>query len=577
VRDATLLAFVILWYNTRQKMKTASIYLVVGLLLLSIPAWGAFKVSDCLDCHGDYKNYKHGAVTCTDCHTDIADLPHKEKLKRPTCQDCHDRSQSVFLKSVHGKKGMQCKECHAVHDVTKGRKYCASCHPTVAHKAVPAREKHLAELQCVACHSVVSGSGIDIAVTIPPGTKIKQESFDRNSDGRIDAKEWSFVEAYLEENFKGHYRVTKRFTVKADVHSVPSKPVSCDQCHVERKVFGAAQLKQIGPVAYALPVDAALFVPEIPSIPRYRETVHGKKGVRCADCHVGQEKVSDAVCTSCHPELFTLYKHTPHGTRNAAFCTDCHNPHDIKGYKQLNTQERVAKCTRCHKDYIRKHLWLPNTALHFHYLECTTCHSPDSQKSMLFGFARKTSSGETRLTYDDVKYLVPAGTDTRRAIDRNGDSVVSSQELADFFLSLRQKLGKEAYIDGSILVTKVYHNFTVTRHNEKECTTCHSKNAPFYDSMYIVLPSADGNVYIPAKDTVLSALPLATAIDMTILGEEKVRHDDIRNFLNASWEGRLAFVRELGLRWVDFAGLSLALILVAGIAIHGVLRKVTKR
>ena len=48
-------------------------------------------------------------------------------------------------------------------------------------------------------------------------------------------------------------------------------------------------------------------------------------------------------------------------------------------------------------------------------------------------------------------------------------------------------------------------------------------------------------------------------------------------YQKASREERLAMLRELGVRWVDFAGLSLALLLVAGIAVHAVLRKVTKR
>ena len=84
---------------------------------------------------------------------------------------------------------------------------------------------------------------------------MKKENFDRNGDGRIDVKEWTFIEAYLEQNFKGHYRVNKRFTVKSDVHAVASKPVSCEQCHVDRNVFGKARLKRIGPVAYDLSVD----------------------------------------------------------------------------------------------------------------------------------------------------------------------------------------------------------------------------------------------------------------------------------------------------------------------------------
>jgi predicted CXXCH cytochrome family protein len=558
-------------------MLTIFVGLILGVFLLAPPALGAAKVEDCLGCHDGYKGFVHGPVSCDDCHSDITELPHKEKLRRPLCRDCHKDAQAAYAKSVHQQKRLACKECHEVHRITKERKYCASCHANVAHKSLPARVKHLAELQCAACHSIVSGSEVEIDVTLPPGTTVKKENFDRNGDSRIDLKEWTFIEAYLEQNFKGHYRVNKRFTVKSDVHAVASKPVTCEQCHVDRKVFGKARLKRIGPVAYDLLVDVTPFVPEIPSIPRYRETVHGKKGVVCADCHIGKEKVSDGICITCHEEIFTLYKHTPHGTKNAARCTDCHNPHGIKGYKELNTQERVAVCARCHKDYIRKHLWLPNTALHFHYLECTICHSPESQKSMIFQFGRKGPGGESLLTYDEVTRLVPPGTDARRAIDKNGDNIVSSEELSAFFLGLRQELGKQVYIDGSILVTKVFHNFTVTRRHEKECTACHSKDAPFYDSMYVVLPSSEGHVYVPAKETILSALPISTAINMTLLGEEKIRHDDVRKLLAGGAKERLAFMREFGLRWIDFAGLSLALVLVVVVAMHALLRKVTRR
>ena len=551
--------------------------LILGVFLLAAPGFGAVKVEDCLGCHEDYKGFLHGPVSCNDCHSDITELPHKEKLKRPACQDCHKEAHAAHANSVHQQKGLGCKQCHAVHQITKEKKYCASCHANVTHKSLAAREKHLAELQCAACHSILSGSEVEIDVTLPPGTKVMKENFDKNGDGRIDLKEWTFVETYLEQNFKGHYRVSKRFPVKGDVHAVASKPVSCEQCHVDRNVFGKARLKRIGPVAYDLPVDVTPFVPEIPSIPRYRQTVHGKKGVVCADCHIAKGNVSDGICTTCHEEIFTLYKHTPHGTRNAARCTDCHNPHSIKGYKELNAQERVAVCARCHKDYIRKHLWLPNTALHFHYLECTICHSPESQKSMIFQFGRKAPEGESLLTYDELKRLVPPGTDVRRAIDKNGDNSVSSEELSAFFLGLRQELGKQLYIDGSILVTKVFHNFTVTRHREKECTACHSKGAPFYESMYLVLPASEGHVYIPVKETILSALPLATAIDMTLLGEEKIRLQDIRNLFKTGPGQRSSFTQELGLKWIDLAGILLAILIIIFVAAHALLRRVTRR
>ncbi|MCG6534898.1 MAG: cytochrome c3 family protein, partial [Syntrophales bacterium LBB04] len=396
-------------------------------------------------------------------------------------------------------------------------------------------------------------------------------------NGIIDAKEWSFIQAFLEQNFKGNYKITKRFMVEADEHGISGAPAPCAACHIDRKIFGKTRLKRIGPTTYNTPVDSKLFLEEIPSIARYKETVHGKRGVACADCHVSAQKISDAVCINCHKEIFNLYKYSPHGTKDAARCTDCHNPHRIKSYKDLNAQERVAICARCHKDYITKHTWLPNTALHFHYLECTTCHSPESQKSMIFIFSRRTAKGELSLTYDEMKRILPPGSEAGTLLDANGDKVVSSAELGSFFLELRGKIGKQLYLDGSILVTKVYHNFTVTRHNEKECTACHSMGAPFYASMFLALPEKEGQLYIPVKDTALSALPISLATDMALLGEEKIRHQDIRRLFETGGRERSAFMKELGLKWIDFAGVTLAILVLCFVGLHAVLRVITRR
>ena len=155
-------------------------------------------------------------------------------------------------------------------------------------------------------------------------------------------------------------------------------------------------------------------------------------------------------------------------------------------------------------------------------------------------FSRLTEGrlkGESSLTYEDIKRLAPPGSELSRALDKNGDRVVSSDELGSFFSELRRVLGRDIYLDGSILVTKVYHNFTVTRHHEKDCTTCHSKDAPFYASMFLVIPEQEGRLYIPVKDTALSALPIALAVDMTLLGEEKVRTQDIRRLFQSGSRG----------------------------------------
>ena len=128
----------------------------------------------------------------------------------------------------------------------------------------------------------------------------------------------------------------------------------------------------------------------------------------CADCHKSQKRISEGwsenatVCVKCHQQVEKTYKGSIHSKNGATHCVDCHNPHRIKSYKELNADERVAVCSRCHKDYLRKHGWLPNTSLHFEYLECATCHSPRSEKSMVFYFARKTAGKKIPLSYDQL-------------------------------------------------------------------------------------------------------------------------------------------------------------------------------
>ncbi|MCG6533442.1 MAG: hypothetical protein L7F78_01850 [Syntrophales bacterium LBB04] len=182
------------------------IYFIIGLFLLASPAMGALKAEDCLECHEDYKAYVHGAVSCTDCHADIAELPHREKLKKPACDECHKETQTLFGTSIHGKKGMGCKECHSVHYVNKEQKYCASCHADVPHKSLPVKGIHLTRLQCVACHSSVTASEIEVDVTVSGNKPVSRLVLDRDGNGIIDAKEWSFIQAFLEQDYKGKYK-----------------------------------------------------------------------------------------------------------------------------------------------------------------------------------------------------------------------------------------------------------------------------------------------------------------------------------------------------------------------------------
>jgi hypothetical protein len=95
--------------------------------------------------------------------------------------------------------------------------------------------------------------------------------------------------------------------------------------------------------------------------------------------------------------------------------------------------------------------------------------------------------------------------------------------------------------------------------------------------MFLVVPEKDGLLYIPVKDTALSALPIALAIDMTLLGEEKIRAEDVRRLFRIGGKGQPGLMEELGLRWIDFVGIALAILVFCFVVLHAVLRVVTRR
>jgi predicted CXXCH cytochrome family protein len=329
----------------------------------------------------------------------------------------------------------------------------------------------------------------------------------------------------------------------------------------------------------ALALDAEILIPHLPDVKLYRRTPHGRKGVECRDCHVSQARVDDGLCITCHENVYVTYKGTVHArhAKGATRCTDCHNPHAIKAYRELDARQRLAICTRCHNDYIEKHSWLPNTLLHFKHLECSTCHSPLSTKGMIFRVAVWEDEKDVPLSLAHLEAVFGQDVDIRRPIDTDGDRNVVSGELASFLSRLQQGLGTGVHIHTSIVVTKAHHDYSVKRKKERVCTSCHSDQAPFYDFMYLVLPQSPGDVYMPVRGTILSALPTSTAIDMVLLGETKVTEGDWHKLLQAEGRERLTHIRDLGHRLIDFFGVIVCALTLLGVGIHLFLRMVFRR
>ena len=377
------------------------VFLLFLALFLPLTAHSVtLPLDTCYACHDTYKNAHHGNVTCTDCHRNIQDLPHNEKLEKPQCGQCHSTIPPVYNRSIHAQKNMKCAECHDAHSPSKEQKNCQQCHTNPRHLTLPSAKKHLNTLSCGACHSDVPKSSIDVSVAVKKGKPLTKSTIDLDNNNILDKKEWDNLLGLLQEDAD---RINTKYSAKGDIHKVKKQATSCNACHAKGTLFRNASLKVSGFTSFEIPVDPKIFIPDLPSIEQFTKTLHGRKGVTCSDCHASQTKVTDQICINCHKTTYNVYKSTTHASSGATACTDCHNPHSITTYKKLNAGERLNVCSRCHKDYLAKHNWLPNTMLHFNYLECSTCHSPKSTKSIAFSFSYREGDTKKILTYNDLK------------------------------------------------------------------------------------------------------------------------------------------------------------------------------
>lgn len=552
---------------------------VLLLLFFSIECRAAIKTEECLECHDTYKGYSHGKTGCADCHSAITSLPHPDKLPKPACATCHHKTVSSFDEGLHKRKGLECKDCHNTHFPLKEKKFCVSCHADASHETLPSAKKHLAGLPCIACHGKPASTELRVQIEVRDRS-VTVPNVDRDGDSSVNKAEWHAFDDLLQTKLKDKYSLRKLYVVSGDAHVIEEKPVPCARCHSIGGYFGRALLQVTGAAHFELQTDPHIFIPELPSGNDFGQTVHGKNGVICADCHISQKRIAEGwsentgVCVKCHKEVAGVYGSSVHSKKGATHCVDCHNPHRIKAYRELRAEERVAVCSRCHKDYIRKHEWLPNTSLHFDYLECATCHSPLSKKSMVYYLARKTPFGKVPLSYDQLVALY--GGDPANVIGGTGDALPADSRIGQLFATLAKR-DRSLVIDASIMVTKVYHDYSETRLKEKACVTCHSREAVFYDSIFFVLPKKGSVQYVPVKGTLISTYPIGTFVDFFLLGQDKIRKADIYAFLGAKWTGEAGVAPALGFKLIDFFGLLLMILIFAGIFVHLVLRIAVKK
>ncbi|GAB4282293.1 MAG: cytochrome c3 family protein [Deferrisomatales bacterium] len=232
---------------------------------------------------------------------------------------------------------------------------------------------------------------------------------------------------------------------------------------------------------------------------RYARTAHAEEG--CPSCHdaVSEDHPDDGVrppraqCGDCHEEVEAEYAASVHGDN--ASCTDCHNPHEVKGVTATSGVEMNRACTGCHEsaDVVDSHgTWLLQPELHIAALPCVTCHTASESYVITFYIQKvEPRSGRTpRITLAGLEELA-GWARTRspaRLVDRDEDGEISIAELRRFHKEASER-GLQLW--GMMTPEKASHRFD-TLDNRWDCTFCHASGPEAMQTSYVAFPDGHG-------------------------------------------------------------------------------------
>lgn len=238
--------------------------------------------------------------------------------------------------------------------------------------------------------------------------------------------------------------------------------------------------------------------------------------VGCSSCHTSiteDHPNSSALptrvnCGDCHDDVAEDYAQSTHSD-NAA-CSDCHNPHRVRGAKAVSGQDMNAMCVACHAtdDVVGSHAeWLPQAGLHISMLPCVTCHTAADDVVISLYIIHKEEDAETgAMDLADYEELAALAGDEniQGLVDTNHDDYISIAELRMFN---RNPANKTVQLMGMMTPEQVSHDIT-TLDNRWDCSFCHVSGPDAMQISYLSLAQPDGSFKrVPAEQgAVLDAL-----------------------------------------------------------------------
>jgi predicted CXXCH cytochrome family protein len=572
----------------------------------------------------------HQDLSCIDCHSYIEELPHPQNMGMVDCGACHEEIVAQYEPSKHAKVSERlCFECHNPHTAQSFRELsqqqriaiCQQCHEDFGHEWLPQPHTHLQSLECTTCHAAKAEKGLFLYVTAEneDGTRttvsfeqlrdVAKETggdlatlADRDGNGALDVIEAKGFLATLE---RGGIRVpdfAERVLVTEPYHNFTDEIADikdCTSCHVARAPFYSDVVLELPTKegVTSVPVDRTVIesMPPIPSQDQYYETVHGKVGVECIDCHAdltvlkkgrGREftvaELETPVCGNCHDDIMEEYQESLHAQVSNEICFGCHNPHSVVPYRELTVDERVAICTKCHEP-TESHDWLPQPEAHFRHLECSICHAPQAETGLVFSLQARTKDGDTRrLTYQEVaKALGPKSPDLAEILDGDGNGLLSDAEVLSFLKTLRSRSTQRIELGLNVVVLRPSHNYTDKGTKAKDCAVCHSSQAGFYSALVLEFPEeGGGSQTMPVEKSILVGMhPVPVTSNFYVLGEGKFSKRDVEELRDKIFErdiGDLFFViRKIGYKWLDVIGVLFLLGGLGFVGLHSTIRILT--
>jgi predicted CXXCH cytochrome family protein len=298
-------------------------------------------------------------------------------------------------------------------------------------------------------------------------------------------------------------------------HAMAAAPAatgdSCIGCHGEKALVGKNDRKVY--------IDPAVFA----------ATTHGQLG--CTSCHArvttahpGDGKaVTKAECKGCHDEASRDYQSSKHA--NFAACTDCHNPHDVKGPEVVTAVQMNGVCGKCHAidGLMEKHRkWLPQTGFHLAAVPCVACHTGSTDYVVTMYLERRLEDGRIEPFPRTVleHMLVDPNRKISTLVDANEDGVISLEELRSFNLNSRSD---GVRLQAAMMPGHVTHTYQILR-NRYDCTFCHASGPRARQKSFMAFPEAGDQRFqrVPVEDGAVLDLLYGTP-DFYMIGASESR------------------------------------------------------